>query len=163
MKRLENRQDIGMAINFGRYPVLSIDLADADEYGLKGCRVRIDNGKFPSGEPYIIGATLRVYRDDRKLVTHGDCCCISDSFTYSDFTDIVERAMAPMIRKDQDVVIAIYDSRIHIAYAPMLVKTSSWISPHSISPIGFEEVDMTNFLIMAGVELRVESTEEEAE
>ena len=69
MKRINinDRQAVAKAINFGEYPVITIDLADRDEYGLKGSKVRIDNGTFRTGERYFIRATIRVYNDEQVL------------------------------------------------------------------------------------------------
>lgn len=154
MKLLRERKEIAMAINFRKYPVLKIDLADADEYGLKGCKVRIDAGTFRDGLPYTIDATLRVYCDERKLTLSAGCVCLSNSFSYYDYAEMVENAQAPMITPDQDVVIAIYDSRSKTALAPMIVRTSQKVNPHCSTPLEFEAVDMTNYLLMAGCRLR---------
>lgn len=154
MRMLKDRRDMALAVNFGKYPVLKIDLADTDDYGLKGCRVRIDAGTFMDGEPYIIGATIRAYRDECKLTTISDGCVLTNDFTYHDYTDMVERAQAPLIKPDQEVVVAIYDSRTRMAYAPVVVRTSPRVSRHCSVPISFEDADMTPYLIAAGCELR---------
>lgn len=153
MKLLKTRTEIGKALSFAKYPVLTIDLADADEYGLKGCRVRIDAGHFSTGERYLVDATLRVYRDERKLTVSSGGTCLSASFTYSDLVKRAEIAQAPIIEKDQEVVIVVLDSKNKQMYAPMLVKTSSRVDPHCSKPIGFEDVDMTIYLLAAGCEL----------
>lgn len=149
MKLLNERREIAEAMNFGRYPVLRIDLADADEYGLKGCRVRIDAGKFRSGDPHIIDAILRVYNDEKKLTTFSSGSCLSDSFTYYDYVEMAECASAPLIHPDEDVVIAVYHSKAQKALAAMIVHTSSRVSPGCISPLEFENVDMSPYLDMA--------------
>lgn len=156
MKLLKDRQEIAMAINFRKYPVLKIDLGDADEYGLKGCKVGIDAGSFRDGLPRTVHAELRVYRDEKRLTTSGSCVCLSNSFGYYDYTEIVENAQAPLIGPNQEVVIAIYDSRTRRAFAPMIVRTGDRVDPHCSTPLTFEEVDMTPFLRMAGCKLREE-------
>ena len=143
-----------MALNFRKYPVLSIDLANADEYGLKGCKVRIEAGTMSNGLPRTIHAELRVFNDERKLTLQSGCTCLSDSFTYSDYMEMVENAQAPLIKADQDVVIAIFDSRNRTPYAPMLVHTGSHVNPHCITPLSFEPVDMTTYLVSAGCALK---------
>ena len=154
MKLLKDRQEIAKAINFGKYPVLSIDLADADDYGLKGCTVRIDAGHFSDGSPYFIDAELRVYSDEKKITTSAGGTYLSADFTYTDYRSIVRKAQAPLIKPDQDVVIAIYDSRTKNAFAPMIVHTGSHVARHCITPLTFESVDMTPYLVAAGAELR---------
>lgn len=154
MKRLNTRMEIGKALGFGEYPVLTIDLADANDYGLKGCRLRVDNGHFKTGERYLISATLRVYRDTKKLTVTAGCVGLSSSFGYKDLLDRTLDAQAPIITRNQEVVIVILDSRFHKLYAPLLVRTSDWVSPHSDQPIGFEDVDMTPYLLAAGCKLK---------
>lgn len=153
MKMLKTREEIAMAINFRKYPVLNIDLADADEYGLVGCKVRIDAGTMSNGLPRTIDATLRVYRDEKTLTTSSGGICVSDSFGYYDYKEIVEYAQAPLIAADQDVVIAIYDSRNKAAFAPLLVHTGKAVNHHCMVPLTFERVDMTVYLAAAGVKM----------
>ena len=153
MKRLTERQDIAMAMNFGKYPVVKFDLADADDYGLKGCTVRVDAGSFSDGLPFTIKAELRVYTDQRKLTTSSWGACLTDSLSYFDYTDMIETAQAPLIKPDQEVVVAIYDSRNNMAYAPMIVKTGKSVRRHCQTPLDFEPVDMTTYLLAAGCEL----------
>lgn len=153
IKYLKDRHEIALAINFGKYPVLKIDLADADDYGLKGCKVRIDAGTFKDGAPYVIGATLRVFRDECKLTTSSECCVLTNDFTYYDYTAMVEKAQAPLIKPDQDVVVAVYNSKTKQAYAPVIVHTSKHVSRHCSTPISFEEADMTPYLLAAGCEI----------
>ncbi|MFR2945830.1 MAG: hypothetical protein ACLTL5_02570 [Oscillospiraceae bacterium] len=157
MKLLKDRQAMAMACNFGRYPVLKIDLADSDEYGLKGCRIRIDAGEFRDGSPYIIGATIRAYYDEHVLTTSSDVCCLTNDFTYRDYIDTVERAQAPLIGPDQDVVIAIYDSRTRLAFAPAIVHTAPRVSRQCSTPLSFVDADMTPYLRAAGFKVGEEN------
>lgn len=153
MKMLKTREEIAMALNFRKYPVLKIDLADSDDYGLKGCKVRINAGTMSNGLPRTIHAELRVFKDEKKLTLQSGCVCLSDSFTYSDYTEMIEYAQAPMINADQDVVIAIYDSRTRTPFAPLLVRTGSRVNANCITPLNFEVVDMTTYLYAAGFHL----------
>ena len=151
MKYIKDRQELAMTMNFGKYPVLKIDLADADDYGLKGCKVRIDAGTFSDGLPYIITATLRVYCDECKLTTSADPCGLHADFTYHDYEKMVTNAQAPLIKPDQEVVVAVYDSKRKRAFAAILVRTNSFVSKHCTIPLGFEYVDMTPYLLNAGI------------
>lgn len=151
MKLIKGRQELAMALNFGKYPVLKIDLADADDYGLKGCKVRIDAGTFSDGLPYIITAELRVYRDECKLTTSADPCCLSNSFTFGDYADMVTNAQAPLIKPDQDVVVAVYDSKNKRAFAAILVHTNPRVNRNCSTPLDFENVDMIPYLLAAGI------------
>ena len=153
MKMLKKREEIAMAMNFHKYPVLHIDLANADDYGLKGCKVRIEAGTFRNGLPRTVDAELRVYRDEKKLtlVNYGTMIC--DSFGYSDYTKMIEQAQAPVVSANQDILIAIYDSRNKQAYAPIVVHTGDTVDPHCQTPLTIERVDMTPYLVAAGVPL----------
>lgn len=72
MKMLETKQEIAIAINMHEMPVVRIDLADADEYGIKSQKVLIDNGKFrrlnPTDPdmPYLVLAIV----DSRRKVAY---------------------------------------------------------------------------------------------
>jgi len=151
MKMLKDRHELAKAINFGKYPVLRIDLADSDEYGLKGCKVRIDAGTFRTGEPHFVEAELRVYRDEKKLVLSAGGTILKSDFTYFDYVHMLDRAQAPLIHADEEVVIGIYDSRTKNAFAALLVRTGKKVRPFCTDPLDFENVDMTPFLINAGI------------
>lgn len=154
MKLLHDRKELALAMNFGKYPVLTIDMADADDYGLKGCKVRIDAGTFNDGEPYIICATIRAYCDDRRLQTSQGGTCLSASFTWHDYIEMVEYATAPVIKPDQDVVVAVYDSRTNYPYAAFIAHTKNHVSRHCSTPLQFEDADMTPYFMAAGLPIR---------
>lgn len=151
MKIINTRQELAMAMNFGKHPVLTIDLADADEYGLKGCKVRIDAGTFRDGEPYIINATLRVYRDACKLTTSSAGTCLHADFSFTDYFEMAEYAAAPIIKPDQEVVVAIYDSKNKTAFAAVKVRTSKSVRRDCSTPITFEDNDMSAYIMAAGM------------
>lgn len=151
MKLLQERQELARAINFWKYPVLKIDLADSDEYGLKGCNVRIDAGTFRTGEPYYIEAELRAYRDEKRLVLSAGGTVLKNDFTYYDYVHMVDRAQAPLIHPGEEVVVAVYDSRTKNAFAAMLVKTGKNVRKFCTDPLDFEDVDMTPYLTCAGI------------
>ena len=153
MKLLHDKHELAMAMNFGKYPVLKIDLADSDDYGLKGCKVRIDAGTFKDGEPYTIRATLRAYRDECKLTTSAAPVGLTNTFTYEVYFKMAEYAQAPLIKADQDVVVAVYDSNKKCAYAAFIVHTSKFVSKHCSTPIQFEDADMTPYFIAAGIKI----------
>ena len=150
MKILKDRQEIAMACNFRKYPVLSIDLAEKDSYGLKGCKVRVDAGTFDTGEPHTIGAELRVYRDEKKLTLSSEQIGLSATFTYSDYVHILERAQAPLIGPDMDVVVMIYDSRTKNAFSPVIVHTAKMVNKFCSCPLSFEDADFSAYLQLAG-------------
>lgn len=78
MKMLNTPQEIAVAINMHQMTVVRIDLADADEYGIKSQKVLIDNGKFrrlnPTDPdmPYLVRAEIRAFVDEKKF-TFASC------------------------------------------------------------------------------------------
>ncbi len=147
MKKIDimNRTEIAKAINFGEYPVLTIDLADRDEYGLVGCKVRIDNGYFKSGERYFVNATLRVYSDEKYLTLSGENVYLKASYGYSDVKRMLEWANAPVIKPDQEVLIVITDSKNKCAYDAYRIRTGAKVRPNCIEPLTFEKLDLSIF------------------
>ena len=73
MKMLNTPQEIAVAINMHQMPVVRLDLADADEYGIKSQKVLIDNGKFKRLKPtdpdmpYLVRAEIRAFVDKKKF------------------------------------------------------------------------------------------------
>ena len=124
MKALRERTEIAEAINGHKMSVITIDLADADEYGLKSEKVLIDNGTFKDGFPFYIHSEVRAYSDEGKFKFHQGGTCISSSFTYYDIKEMLEYRNAPIVKADEDVIIAIIDSRKNQAYAPIILHTS---------------------------------------
>lgn len=90
MKTLETKQEIAIAINMHEMPVVRIDLADADEYGIKSQKVLIDNGKFrrlnPTDPdmPYLVRAEIRAFVDEKKLAMRRRSCASSACALFSE-------------------------------------------------------------------------------
>lgn len=149
MKELKNRTEIASAINFRQYPVLTLDLTDKDEYGLKGCNVLVDFGKFDTGEPWYEKGELRVYRDECKFEIKAFGTYLTKDFLYSDYEKIIDYANAPIIKADQEILICVYDSNARLAFNPIVLKTGS-ITKHCSTPIALEPFDAHMFLRCAG-------------
>lgn len=94
MKMLNTPQEIAVAINMHEMPVVRIDLADADEYGIKSQKVLIDNGKFKRLKPtdpdmpYLVRAEIRAFVDEKKFTFTSYGCCLSNSFGYYDMEEL---------------------------------------------------------------------------
>lgn len=148
MKQIEikDRVAVAKAINFGEYPIITIDLADRDEYGLVGCKVRIDNGTFRTGEPYFVRATIRVYSDEKVLTTSGAGTYLKAGYGYSDVKEMIEWANAPLIKPDQDVLLVIHDSKRGCVFNPYIVHTAKRVNPDSITPLAFEELFLGQYV-----------------
>lgn len=149
MKRLTERQEVAEALNFGKYPVLEIDLSKCDEYGLVGSIARIDMGEFRDGSKWYERAELRVYGDERKIVFASFGCALTDKLSYMDFSENVQTAMAPIIKADSEFAVVIHDSVKREAYAVYVLSTGH-VSRHCTQPIMVETVDMTGYVVTAG-------------
>ena len=134
MKRLTDRTEIAKAINFGKYPVIKIDLADRDEYGVKGTKVNIDFG----GE-YLIHAEIRSYNDTKYLQTHQSGTMLKASIGYNDYIKMLEYANAPTIKADQEIVVVMVNSETKEVYAPAIIKTGNKIDKFCSTPLDLEK------------------------
>ena len=139
MKRLTTKTEIAQAINFKKYPTITIDLAKRDDYGIAGTPVNIDNGTFPDGEPYYIHAEIRAFNDEKTLTFTSGGSCLSSSFTYSDMEQILTYANAPVVKPDQEILICLIDSEKRQAYNPLVVRTSQRVNAHCSTPLTLTE------------------------
>ena len=140
MKRLTERTEIAKAINFNKYPVIKIDIADTDEYGVKGTKVRIDNGTFKTGEPYFIDAIIRAYNDEPFLHVKSYGTCLKKEIGYRDYMEMVEYANAPIIKVNQEIVIFLYNSVTKEVFAPAIIKTGERIDAFCSTPLQLEKL-----------------------
>lgn len=135
MRRLTERTEIAKAINFGKYPVIKIDLADRDEHGVKGTKVNIDFG----GE-FFIHAKIRSYNDKKYLKISQGGTMLSASTGYSDYIEMLEYANAPTIKADQEIVVVMIDSEKKDVYAPAIIKTGKRIDKFCSTPLDLEKL-----------------------
>lgn len=163
MRLLKERTEIAKAINGHKMPVITIDLADSDEFGLVSKKVLIDNGTFNDGFPYYIKSEVRAYSDESKFRFSQGCACLSAQFTYYDMAEMLEYRNAPIVKPDEDVIIAVIDSIKRVAYAPMVMHTSKRIDPNCSTPLTFSDDNYSTLSLLkdAGVELSMFSLEQE--
>ena len=137
MKRLYERTEIAKAMNFGKYPVIKIDLANKDEYGIKGPKVRID-----FGANYFIHAEMRAYSDEKVLTLVQGPTVLKAHICYQDYIEMSEYAVAPIIKPDQEILIFIYDSELKDVHAPVILKTGERIDTNCIEPMKLERFEI---------------------
>lgn len=107
MKFLTDRQEIAMAINFGKYPVLSIDRDnrpyESSDYA-KGCRTRV---AWDHSNPRYAGMTTHgnLYYENGKYAISSEGGMLTASFGYSDVMRMVTEANAVVVHKGQTVVV----------------------------------------------------------
>ena len=141
-KFFKERTEIAQAINGRKIPVVKIDIADVDEYGLVSEPVVIDNGVFKSRYglpemPYMINAEIRVFSDEKKFTIKSYGTSIHSDFGYSDVDEMLKYRNAPVIEKDSDVLIVVVNSRTREAFAPFVLHTTDRINAHCSTPLSF--------------------------
>ena len=111
MKYLTDRQEIAEAINFGKYPVLTLDRENRpykkerpDSDFAIGCRVRV---AWDHKDPRYAGMTTHgaLYIESGKLKISGEGACLSASFGYYDVMRMAAEANVPIVHKGQKVVV----------------------------------------------------------
>jgi len=145
MIELKERQDIAKAMNFGEYPILKLDISDADEYGIKGCPCKIDMGTFNDGSRFLQKAELRFYCDEKSPTFSSGGACLSNVYNYTDFMNDYTAAISPTIKPNSEFVLIIMDSIAKTIYKVMIVKTFD-THKFSIRPIDMEAIDLSNYL-----------------
>ncbi len=111
MKYLKDRQEVAEAINFGKYPVLSLDRENRPYKSIRpdsdyavGCRVRV---AWDHKDPRYAGMTTHgaLYIEDGKLKISSEGACLSASFGYTDVMKMVSEANTPIVHAGQLVVV----------------------------------------------------------
>lgn len=108
MMYLTDRHEVAAAINFGKYPVLTINLENRPYEGsrfAKGCRVRV---AWDHKDSRYAGMTTHgeLFLDDGgKLGISGEGACLSAGFGYRDVMKMAAEANTPVVHKGSVVVV----------------------------------------------------------
>lgn len=108
MMCLIDRHEIAAAMNFGKFPVLTINLDNRPFEGrqyAKGCRVRV---AWDSPERRYEGMTTHgelVKDEDGELKITGEGACLHAGFGYSDVMKLAAEANTPVVHAGQTVVV----------------------------------------------------------
>ena len=114
MKFLTDRTEIAMAMNFGKYPVLEMDVAKnqfkcGDEiHGFKGSMVRIDS--IYKGEHLYYDGELMWFIDEQRIEVGGHGICLKASFGYEDVIEDLKKANAPIVDAEQEFILILHNS-----------------------------------------------------
>lgn len=157
MRLITERTEIAITINCRKMPVIQIDFADADEYGLVSKPVCIYHEfRFHGNKPHLIKAKLRAFCDEDKFKFSAGAIGIHSGFGYTDVKEMLDYNNSPIIHADEDVVIAMYDSKNKKAYAPMVLHTEKHVDDFCSTPLGFVDTDYSTrqYLALAGCELK---------
>ena len=121
---ITNRQAIAQAMNFGKYPVLSMEIGTPppgwEPFTVyNGCKVKIRY----AGKPDLYHVcTLSMYGDEQceayrempwlwdKLALSCPCTCIHSDFGFSDVQEMIENANTPWVEPGQEVIVVFNDS-----------------------------------------------------
>ena len=142
---LNEREEIGLAMNFGKYPVLWMEVgkprAGWDPFTLyEGCKALITCRTSRHGDLIYTGR-LSMYGDEQKeevltspwcwdgIHLSSDGSFLDASFGYSDVMEDLENAQSPMLETDQEVIVVMKDSENEKCWVRKM-KTTSHKDPH---------------------------------
>ena len=144
MRYLKHREQIGNAMNFGKYPVLRLDLSNRptqsyapDSDFCVGDRVRVAWDK-----PGYEGMTTRgkVYFSDGRYAIDQGCSVLKNTFTRNDILEDYEWSHSPLIHAGQEVVLII-DNPIEKKCEVALMRVSEHIDIHCSTVAYLEELE----------------------
>lgn len=150
MKYLTDRQEIAKAVNFGKYPVLTLNRENRpyknerpeSDYAI-GCRVRV---AWDHKDPRCAGMTTHgaLYIEGGKLKISGEGACLSASFGYYDVMRMAAEANTPIVHKGQKVVVieewpSVKKCTVRIMQVANYVDTQCMVAT-SLNDIGEEEI-----------------------
>lgn len=142
MMYLTDRQEIAAAMNFGEYPVLTINLENRPYEGsdyARGCRVRV---AWDSKERRYAGMTTHgeLFIENGRLQISGEGACLSASFGYSDVMRMAAEANVPVVHKGQVVVVVMEIPSTKTCMVRMM-RISSRIDIHCQTVCHLEEIN----------------------
>lgn len=144
MKYLTERREIAMAINFGKYPVLRLNLSN------RPARNYAPDSDFCVGDPVRVawdkpgheGMTTRgkVYFSDGRYAIDQGCAVLKNTFTRNDIIEDYEWSHAPLVHAGQ-VVVLIIDNPDRKKCEVALMKVSEQINIHCSTVARLLELD----------------------
>lgn len=137
---LNDRREIGKAMNFGKYPVLWMEVGKPakgwDDFTVyEGGKANIVSHTASHGDLIYTGR-LTMYGDEQKedvkdfpwfwdkihLSSWGSC--LDASFGYSDVMEDLENANAPMLKPGQTVIVVMKDSECKVCWVRKMVTSA---------------------------------------
>ena len=159
MKFLSDRREIALAMNFGKYPVITMDIQkpkrgwDAGVY--EGCKVRVDCGTFGDGMPFYKECSPMIFVDNynegiedtienrvfSKIELTCPGACLSNSFGASDVLEMAETANAPLLKSGQEVVVVYKAERDGELVVMVKMMKVGRVSRHCSTVATLEDID----------------------
>jgi len=139
-KILTNRQEIAKAINFGKYPVLTLDIYnhggfDDSAYSI-GCDVRVAYNTSRHG---VLHTNGHLFVENGKFAISGSGACIKSGFGLADVEKMAHWANTPVVKAD-DVVVVVMTSKEFGIYLVELMKVSKRVDPHCTTVVTLEHI-----------------------
>lgn len=143
MKCLTDRKEIAKAMNFGKYPVLVLDLDnncgfEGGRY-CQGQRVRV---AWDHKDPQYAGMTTQgnIYMEDGRIAISGNAACLHADFGYYDVMDMAAWANAPVVHKGETVVVVMKSEKAKTCVVRMM-KVSDHINIHCMTVARLEDIE----------------------
>lgn len=106
MKYLTDRQEIAKAMNFGKYPVIRIDVETPESEGVfRGNLVKVAAPSVRYPDNYIRGRVTKFSDEGDRYVIMPDAVCLKASFDYSDVVEMLGYAQVPMLHAGEEVAL----------------------------------------------------------
>lgn len=112
MKEIKSREEYGQLVNFGKYPVLMVDMNQKGFMGeiFEGSKVRVDFGYYNTGERKLDNGTLCYFKKENQFYIRSEVVCLSKDFPYEDAIEQAQFGNAPIINDGDEVVIILHNS-----------------------------------------------------
>lgn len=132
------RTEMAKLMNFGKYPVLSLDYDNIkDGYG-RGCRVRVAWDHSDKRYAGMSSDCTLVYVNGEYSLNQGGAC-LKSSYDVSDFIDNIDRANSPLVHKGETVVLAVYSKSMNLSYC-LLLKVEERLDIHCQTVAKLEQI-----------------------
>ena len=142
MKFLTERTEIAKAINFGKYPVLYINLEnrkyEGSDYAV-GCRVRV---AWDHKDKRYEGMTTHgnLYIENGRYGISAEGGCLHADFGYHDVIKMKDEAAAVVVHKCQEVVV-VEDWPSKKQCRVRMMKVSDWIDTQCMTAARLEDLE----------------------
>lgn len=143
MKCLIDRKEIAQAMNFGKYPVVRIDI-ETPKAGWDGVfegdlvRVESPSKRYPGS--YIRGRLMKYPEDGNRYTIMPDTVCLHSDFGYGDVIEMLGYAQAPMLHAGETVVV-IEDAPKQRAARVRIMKVSDTVRDFVYPTCYLEDVE----------------------
>lgn len=143
MKMLTDRKEIAKAMNFGKYPVLVLDMENHCGFEntdfCEGQKVRV---AWDSADKRYEGMTTEgnIYMEDGKIAISNNASMLKADWGYHDVISDAEWANAPVVHKGQTVIV-IMDWKSVKRCAVRMMKVSERIDIHCMTVAHLEDIE----------------------